>query len=53
MFGVMWQTSIGELPINSYIAIFSFTVVALFLIFLVLPLSKKINFLEEEKQIHE
>ena len=47
------QTSMGIRPINSYIAILSLAVGTLLLIFLLLPLSKKISSLEKEKSIRE
>lgn len=47
------ETSMGVIPVNSYIAILSYTIFALFLIFLVIPLSKKINALVKEKEIRE
>lgn len=47
------ETSMGTLPINIYIAFLPLTMGTLLLIFLVLPLSKKISFLEKEKDIRE
>lgn len=47
------QSSMGIRPINSYIAIFSIVIGLLILVFLVLPLSKKINYLEKEKEVRE
>lgn len=47
------QTSMGIYPVNAYIAIFSLALGILLLIFLVLPLSKKIGSLEKEKSIRE
>lgn len=40
-------------PINSYAAIASFSVAILLLLFLVIPLRKKMNALEKEKKIRE
>lgn len=40
-------------PINTLMSIISFTVAALLLIFILLPLSKKIEILKKEKEIHE
>ena len=50
--GIM-QASIGIFNLSSYIAIISFSVVVLLLIFLVIPLSKKITFLEKKKLVRE
>jgi hypothetical protein len=49
----IYETSIGIFPFNTYVSIISFAAVALLLIFLVVPMSKKINFLEKERNIHE
>ncbi|MEW9095456.1 MAG: DUF2812 domain-containing protein [Clostridiaceae bacterium] len=51
--GNMTASSIRTIPVNSYMAILSFLISTLFLIFLVIPLSKKINFWEKEKEIRE
>lgn len=48
-----FETTMGILPINIYAAIVSFAVGTFFLIFLVIPLSRKIMLLEKEKQIRE
>lgn len=47
------ETSIGVPAVNSYIAILSFSIVILLLVFLVIPLGRKINALEREKAIRE
>lgn len=46
-------TTTGHLAINNYVAIVSFSVAALLLILLILPLNKKINTLENERKIRE
>jgi hypothetical protein len=46
-------TSFGHPPINSYLAIVSLSVAVLLLLFLVIPLNKKINSLEKERKIRE
>lgn len=39
--------------LNAYISILSFSLVAIFIIFLILPLTNKISSLEKDKEIHE
>lgn len=46
-------TSTGYPPINNYVAIVSFSVAALLLIMVILPLTKKINNLDNERKIRE
>ncbi|MFF2445490.1 DUF2812 domain-containing protein [Neobacillus sp. NPDC058068] len=46
-------SSTGRPPINSYLSIVSFSFVVLLLLFLVIPLRKKIDKLENEKKIRE
>ncbi|HEY2422380.1 MAG TPA: DUF2812 domain-containing protein [Neobacillus sp.] len=46
-------TSFGGPPINSYVAIVSLSIAVLLLLFLVIPLNKKINSLEKEREIRE
>ncbi|WP_462410845.1 DUF2812 domain-containing protein [Neobacillus sp. Marseille-QA0830] len=43
----------GRPPINTYMSILSFSVAALLLIFIILPLNKKIENLRSDKGIHE
>ncbi|WP_042462758.1 DUF2812 domain-containing protein [Neobacillus dielmonensis] len=47
------MASIGKPPINTYVSLLSFTITALMLIFLILPLTQKITALKTEKGIHE
>ncbi|WP_075982718.1 DUF2812 domain-containing protein [Bacillus massilinigeriensis] len=47
------ETSMGSTPINTYVSIVSFSVAALLLIFLILPLTKKIEDLKKEKDIRD
>lgn len=46
-------SAVGQPEFNTYVSILSFSVVALLLIFLVLPLTRKIDALEKEKAIRE
>ncbi|WHY84075.1 DUF2812 domain-containing protein [Neobacillus novalis] len=46
-------SSIGRPPINTYLSIVSFSIAVLLLLFLVIPLRKKIARLDKEKKIRE
>jgi hypothetical protein len=48
-----YEDSMGYLPINTFVSILSFAVVALLLIFLILPLTNKITVMEKEKDVQE
>jgi len=43
----------GRPPINTYVAMVSFSVVALLLVFLIIPINKKITALDKERDIRE
>lgn len=46
-------TTIGHTSVNFYVSIISLSISVLFLIFLIMPLNKKIDTLKSEKEIHE
>ncbi|WP_042355613.1 DUF2812 domain-containing protein [Bacillus rubiinfantis] len=53
LFTGAWLSGQGHNPINTYVAIASLSVVVLLLLFLVLPLVKKIDTIKKETIIHE
>ena len=48
-----FTASISRPPINSYVSLISFSIFILILLFLIIPLNKKIKGLKIEKEIHE